>query len=101
MKNLCKTLSVIVIISIFTSCASIVSKSRWPLTVKINPSGAKVEITDKNGVVVYNGNTPVIMYLKSGAGFFVKQSYKVKLTLDGYGEKIIPVECMLKITCAQ
>lgn len=95
MKFLSKTLSVIVIIAIFSSCASIVSKSSWPLTVNTNPNGAKVEITDKKGVVVYNGNTPATMSLKSGAGFFSKQSYKVKLTLDGYGEKIIPVECTL------
>jgi len=95
MKFLSKTLSVIVIITILSSCASIVSKSSWPLTVNTNPNGAKVEITDKKGVVVYNGNTPATMSLKSGAGFFAKQSYKVKLTMDGYGEKIIPVECKL------
>ena len=95
MKFLSKTLSLIVIITIFSSCATIVSKSRWPLTVNTNPNGAKVEITDKRGIVVYNGNTPATMYLKSGAGFFAKQSYKVKLSMDGYGEKIIPLECHL------
>lgn len=95
MKFLSKTLSVVVIISILSGCASIVSRSSWPLTVNTNPNGAKVEITNKKGVVVYNGNTPASMSLKSGAGFFAKQSYNVKLTMDGYGEKIIPVECQL------
>lgn len=95
MKFLTKTLSVVVIITFFSSCASIVSRSNWPLTVNTNPNGAKVVITDKKGIVVYNGNTPTTMSLKSGAGFFAKQSYKVKLTMDGYGEKVIPVECKL------
>jgi hypothetical protein len=95
MKFLTKTLSVFVIIAIFSNCASIVSKSKWPLTINTSPSGAKIEITDKKGFVVYNGNAPTTMTLKSGAGFFAKQSYKIKLSLNGYDEKIFPVECKL------
>jgi hypothetical protein len=95
MKFLVKTLTILVLTATLTNCASIVSRSSWPLTVNSNPSGAKVEITDKKGVVVFNGNTPSTMSLKSGAGFFAKQSYKVKITMDGYSEKIIPVECSL------
>jgi hypothetical protein len=95
MNFLTKTLSVFMIIAIFSSCASIVSKSKWPLTINTNPNGAKIEITDKQGIVVYNGNTPSTIKLKSGDGFFVKQSYKIKLSLNGYEEKILPVECKL------
>jgi len=90
-----KTLSVIAMITIFSSCASIVSRNHWPLTVTTNPNGAKVEITNRRGNVVYTGTTPATVSLRSGAGFFVNESYKVKLTLDGYGEKIIPVGCTL------
>jgi hypothetical protein len=94
-KSLTKSLSVILIIFIFSSCASIVSRSTWPLTVNTNPNGANIEITNKSGAIVYKGTTPATMTLKSGAGFFAKESYKIKLTLDGYSEKIIPVECTL------
>jgi hypothetical protein len=80
---------------LLSSCATIVSKSNWPLTVNTNPSGAKIEITNNKGIAVYSGVTPTSLKLASGSGFFSKQSYKIKLTLDGYAEKIIPVECTL------
>ncbi|MBP1617777.1 MAG: hypothetical protein H6Q14_1604 [Bacteroidetes bacterium] len=82
-------------ICLFSSCATIVSKSNWPLTVNTTPSGAKIEITNKKGATIYNGITPSTVSLASGDGFFAKQSYQIKLTLDGYNEKIIPVECKL------
>lgn len=37
----------------------------------------------------------MIVKLKSAAGFFSKQSYTIKLSLEGYNEKIIPVQCDL------
>jgi hypothetical protein len=95
MKILTKTISIIAIITIFSSCASIVSKTSWPLTVRTDPTGARVEITDIHGFIVYSGNTPATMSLKSGGGFFTKQSYKVKFTMDGYDARIIPIECSL------
>jgi hypothetical protein len=90
-----KTLFVIATVAIFSSCASIVSKCDWPLKVSTYPDGARIEITDKKGNVVFSGNSPAATTLRSGAGFFSKQSYKVKITLDGYYEKTIPVECSL------
>ncbi len=95
MKNLTKTLTIAVSIFFFSSCASIVSKSNWPLTVNTNPNGAKVEITDKKGATVYEGLSPSTVYLKSGSGFFSSQSYILKLTMEGYESKNIPVHCNL------
>lgn len=95
MKKITNVLLLIVIISVFSSCASIVSRTSWPLNVNTTPSGAKVEITDRKGAVVFSGLSPAFMKLRSGDGFFVKQSYTVKLTMDGYAEKIIPVDCTL------
>src|SRR5687768_18149089 len=43
------------IIFLFTSCASIVSKSNWPFSVDSNPSGAKVIITNKKGKEIFSG----------------------------------------------
>ena len=95
MKLIFRSLTILIVLAIYWSCASIISKSNWPLTINTNPNGAKVEITNKQGLVVYAGNTPATMVLKSGAGYFAKNSYRVKLTMAGYGEKIIPVECSL------
>lgn len=33
--------------------------------------------------------------MKSGSGFFTSESYLVKIALDGYEEKTIPVKCTI------
>jgi hypothetical protein len=76
---------------LFSSCASIVSKSTYPLSINSSPSNAKVSITDKKGKEIYLGNTPATVKLKAGAGFFSKAEYQVKLTSPGYDDKIVPI----------
>lgn len=76
-------------------CASIVSKSKYPLTVKSTPENASISITDKHGVEVFKGQTPAVVRLKSGAGFFSKAEYHVKFSAPGYSEKIIPIRSKL------
>lgn len=95
MKRFFKSITFIAMIMVLSSCASIVSRSYWPLTVKSEPMGAKVQITNSHGISVYKGQTPSTVFLKSGAGFFTAESYLVKLSLDGYAEKTIPVSCSL------
>ena len=67
-----------------SGCASIVSKSQWPVTVNSNPSGANVTIKNKRGVEVQKGATPMTIYLPSGAGFFSPASYQLEFAMDGY-----------------
>lgn len=95
MRKFFKSVMIIAVTFILTSCASIISSSSWPLTVKSNPVGAKLQITNRQGISVFNGQTPATISLKSGSGFFTSESYLVKLTLDGYTEKTIPVRCTL------
>ncbi|WP_187477936.1 hypothetical protein [Amniculibacterium sp. G2-70] len=78
-----------------SSCASIVSKSSWPIAINSTPSEAKISITDKKGVEIYNGYTPANIKLKSGSGFFSKARYQIKFTKDGYESKTVPVEFKL------
>ena len=80
---------------LISSCASIVSKSNWPVTINSHPSGAAISITNKKGEEVYKGSTPANLMLKSGAGFFGKQSYKITFQLSGYDTRVIPVECKM------
>lgn len=95
MKKLILLSSITGLILMISSCASIVSKSIWPLTVNSNPSGAVITISDRNSAVVYKSTTPANVKLKSGAGFFKKESYKIKFELSGYDVREIPVECKL------
>ncbi|WP_320814426.1 PEGA domain-containing protein [Flavobacterium sp.] len=76
---------------LLSSCASIVSKSNYPISINSSPSEAKILITNKKGVEVYSGNTPATLELKSGSGFFGKAQYQVKFTKDGYESKTVPV----------
>lgn len=93
MKLIFKSITIVILMFLVSSCASIVSSSRWPLTVNSEPVGAKVEITNKKGVVVYNGSTPATMELKSGAGYFAKESYSLKVQMNGFADKIVPINC--------
>lgn len=76
---------------LFSSCASILSKSIYPLSINSNPNNAKVSITDKKGKEIYLGNTPARVKLKAGAGFFSKAEYQVKFSSPGYKDKIVPI----------
>lgn len=82
-------------ILLLTGCASIVSKSSWPININSSPSEAKISIKDKKGIEIYSGNTPATLKLKSGAGFFSKARYQVTFEKVGYDKKVVPVEFKL------
>ena len=86
--------SVIVITCTFlSSCASIVSKTNWPVTIDSKPEGVHVSITNKRGIEVFSGKTPVLTKLKSGSGYFSKESYTVVMTYKGNEKRKINLEC--------
>lgn len=80
---------------LLSSCASIVSKSRYPISINSTPSEARITITDKKGVEVFTGNTPATLKLNSGAGFFSKARYQVKFEKNGYQAKTVPIDFKL------
>ena len=61
---------------LLSSCATIVSKRYYPISINSDPPEAKIIVTDKKGIEVYTGNTPSALTLKSG-GFFSKARYQV------------------------
>ena len=86
----------IVSIFLFSGCATIFTKTTYPLFVNTEPSGAKVVITNKKGLEVYSGNTPATMKLKSSSGFFSKAEYYLKFSLQGYDTKIVTVSSSIE-----
>lgn len=92
-KLLMLTLVGVILLSV--SCASIVSKSSYPISINSTPSEAKIVITDKKGIEIFSGQTPAKLKLKSGNGFFSKARYQVKFTKNGYETKTVPVEFKL------
>jgi hypothetical protein len=70
-----------------TGCASIVSESRYPVSVTSAPSGAAYEISNEAGAVVSSGVTPNQVTLKAGAGYFDGEKYTVNYRKEGYLSK--------------
>ena len=95
MKLLYTVFFTVLAFSLLTHCASIVSKTSWPFSVDTEPIGARVVVTNRKGQEIFSGRTPTAMRLKSGAGFFTKESYTVTLSMNGYETKKINVECIL------
>lgn len=65
-------------------CASIVSKSSWPVSVQSNPTGARCVIANKEGVQVHAGETPLALTLNASSGFFTSQDYSITCDKEGY-----------------
>lgn len=85
----------LMLVIVLSSCASIVSKSNWPFSIDSSPDHADVSITNKKGVEVFHGKTPAGMSLKSGSGYFGKESYVITLSMEGYETKKVNLECKL------
>jgi len=93
MKRTIQVFGLLIALTLLNSCASIVSKSNWPIHVSSDPAGASVTIVNRSGKVVYKGTSPAQLTLKSGAGFFKKESYTVRFEFEGYATQEVPLEC--------
>ncbi|MDY6990526.1 MAG: SH3 domain-containing protein [Thermodesulfobacteriota bacterium] len=65
-------------------CASIVSKSEYPVTIKSNPSGATVRVKNKRGIEVHECTTPSTTLLSAKSGYFSSASYSFQFEKEGY-----------------
>jgi hypothetical protein len=65
-------------------CASIISKSKYPVSISSTPSNASVTIFNKKGEAIHTATTPTTVTLKAGAGWFSGEDYTVKFTKQGY-----------------
>lgn len=83
-------------VALFSSgCASIVSHSRWPVSIHSSPNSASIRIVDRKGVEVYSGTTPANVDLRSGSGFFRRAMYMVTFDLPGYAQHTETIEYKL------
>ncbi len=89
------TIALLSFIFLLTSCASIVSKSSYPISINSSPSESKITITNKKGVEIYRGSTPATLKLDAGNGYFSKAHYQVKFEKEGYATRNVPVNFKL------
>jgi F0F1-type ATP synthase assembly protein I len=83
---------VFLIIAFLAGCASIVSKSEYPVTISSNPEGADITIVNRAKENVFAGKTPTTVTLKAGAGFFKGENYTVTFKKEGYGPHSAQIE---------
>lgn len=83
------------LILLTSSCASILSKSNYPISINSSPSEAQIVVTNKKGVEVYAGNTPATLKLDASSGFFGKEHYQVKFKKNGFQSKTVPINFKL------
>lgn len=82
-------------ILLLCSCASIVSKSQYPVVINSDPAGAEFTISNKKDEIVSQGKTPTTIVLKSGAGFFSGEEYKIAMKMDGFPERVVDFKAQM------
>ena len=73
-------------------CASIMSKSVYPVIITSEPTHADITILDKKDKAIYEGRTPTTVELKASRGWFQPAKYQVKVSLAGHNERTIPIK---------
>ncbi len=88
-----KILIALLTVFTFTQCASILSKSSYPITITSSPSAASVSVTDIDGNEIFTGETPASIVLSSSARFFKRNRYTLRFSKPGFDESIAVLEC--------
>ena len=91
MSKMVRLFSIFLLIAIFSSCATIVSKSSYPVSFSSDPAGTTITVTNREHVDVFKGKTPCAVKLKAGSKFFSKEQYTIKFSRPGYEDRIVPI----------
>ena len=78
-----------------SGCASIVSKSNYPVTLDTNPTGLEIEVADSKGKVLVRGTSPVHLNLESSRGYFSSGNYTLRTVGAGSGNHAMLVRASL------
>ncbi|MDO4627069.1 MAG: hypothetical protein Q4A81_07200 [Pasteurellaceae bacterium] len=75
-----------------TGCATIMSESKYPVSIQSQPSGASFVIKNRAGETISNGITPQTIVLKSGAGYFKGEIYQITFNKKGFPTKTVELK---------
>lgn len=86
MKKLCLFLTVGIWVSFLCSCATIMRDNSQSIPINANVEKVDVKITNKAGEVVFEGQTPTTITLKTAvkSGYFNPERYTVTASKDGF-----------------
>jgi len=71
-------------LALIAGCASIISDSKYPVTISSEPLGAEITIRNRAGFTIFAGTTPTTVNLEAGAGYFKGANYTVIFNKEGY-----------------
>ncbi|MBR5300847.1 MAG: hypothetical protein IKU36_11485 [Bacteroidales bacterium] len=95
MKTLFKLFALCALTFSLSSCATIFTATKYPVSFTTNPEGASVKIENRAGKVVFEGTTPTVVKLKSSAGYMQKEEYTITFAKDGYVQKTVHISAEL------
>lgn len=86
MKKLLLILTIGVFTGILTACATVMRDNNQAVPIKANIEKVDIKITNKAGEVVFEGQTPTILTLKTAekSGYFNPEKYTVVASKDGF-----------------
>jgi len=94
--KICICLLVVASCAVFLqSCASIVSDSKYPVTIQSTPEGANIKITSQHNDNIQAGVTPMTVTLPtkcSQCGFFGGENYTVTFSKEGYSPRTVEIQ---------
>jgi len=73
---------------VLAGCASIVSKSEYPVSITSNPTGADFVVKRANGLPIASGVTPATITLGASDGYFKPAKYTVEFRRKGVAQSV-------------
>ena len=83
-----KSIPLVVTALVLVGCASIVSKSEYPVAITSNPIGADFVVKRDNGVPVASGVTPATIVLPASEGYFQPAKYTIEYKRKGVMQSV-------------
>ena len=68
---------------VLAGCASIVSKSEYPVAITSNPIGADFVVKRRSGIPIASGVTPATIVLPASDGYFQPAKYTIEFKRKG------------------
>jgi len=86
MKKLFLFLTIGMFAGILCSCATIMRDNSQTIPIKSNVEKVDIKITGKSGEVIFEGQTPTTLSLKTSceSGYFNPEKYTIVASKDGY-----------------
>ena len=72
-----------VVAVVLVGCASIVSKSEYPVAITSNPTGADFTVKRRSGIPIASGVTPATIVLPASDGYFQPAKYTIEFRRKG------------------